>query len=87
MAAARHSAVGTSGAELSALSPRVFRDSHRYTTYGVGGFRTGVWVDVFQGATIMVFGVGVIFFLMLRQMEGLEKSTRSVVNMMPLEHG
>ena len=87
MAAAGHSAVGTSGAELFALSPRVFRDSHRYTTYGDGGFRAGVWVDVLQGATIMVFGVGVIFFLMLRQTEGLEKATRSVANMMPLEHG
>ena len=35
----------------------------------------------------MVFGVGVIFFLMLRQKEGLEKATRSVANMMPPEHG
>lgn len=35
----------------------------------------------------MVFGMGVIFFLMLRQTEGLEKSTRMVANMVSSQHG
>ena len=43
-------------------------------------FGAGVWMDALQEA-IMVFGVGVIFFLMPHQTKGLEKATRSVANM------
>lgn len=35
----------------------------------------------------MIFGVSVIFFLMLCQTEGLKKATRLVANMTPTEHG
>ncbi len=43
---------------------------------------SGGSVDVLEGA-IVLFGVGVIFFLMLRQTEGLEKATRLVANIIP----
>ena len=55
-----------------------------YTAYG--GFRAVVWTDVMQGI-VMLFGVGVMFFLILDQTGGLSKATRQVAEMTPPEHG
>ena len=55
-----------------------------YTAYG--GFRAVVWTDVMQGL-VMVFGVGVMFFLILHQTGGLSNATRKVAEMTPPEHG
>ena len=55
-----------------------------YTAYG--GFRAVVWTDVMQGI-VMVFGVGMMFFLMLQQTGGLGSATRKLAEMTPPEHG
>lgn len=82
-AAATHSATGTSGSGLSVLFPCVFKDGHRlYLTADL----VGVWMYMLQGST-MIFGMSVIFSLMLCQTEGLKKATRLVANMTPTEHG